>query len=157
MVSTLASLVSSPPFPETIPISTFEEMAKVANAKVKAWRRAARKGKRKEAALGPMFGATGRDDTFQIPNGKFDASASAHSSEWELDCVSKEPTPPKEPKEPDCMERERCPRGGAPEPSCVERCLPPRMAAPKFGLDETMELLSRVVGAGDEDAKESAL
>ena len=31
------------------------------------------------------------------------------------------------------------------------------MAAPKLGLDETMELLSRVVGAGDEDPNLSAL
>ena len=31
------------------------------------------------------------------------------------------------------------------------------MAAPKLGLDETMELLSRVLGAGDEDPDLSAL
>ena len=31
------------------------------------------------------------------------------------------------------------------------------MAAPKLGLDETMELLSRVLGAGDEDLEWSAL
>ena len=30
------------------------------------------------------------------------------------------------------------------------------MAAPKLGLDETMELLSRVLGAGDEDPDLSA-
>ena len=37
------------------------------------------------------------------------------------------------------------------------RGLPPRMAAPKLGLDETMELLSRVLGAGDEHPDLSAL
>ena len=31
------------------------------------------------------------------------------------------------------------------------------MAAPKLGLDETMELLSRVLGADDEDPDLSAL
>ena len=31
------------------------------------------------------------------------------------------------------------------------------MAAPKLGLDETMELLSRILGAGDEDPDLSAL
>ena len=31
------------------------------------------------------------------------------------------------------------------------------MAAPKLGLDETMELLSRVLGAGDEDPDLSVL
>ena len=31
------------------------------------------------------------------------------------------------------------------------------MAAPNLGLDETMELLSRVLGAGDEDPDLSAL
>ena len=35
--------------------------------------------------------------------------------------------------------------------------MPPRMAAPKLGLDETMELLSRVLGAGDEGPDLSAL
>ena len=45
----------------------------------------------------------------------------------------------------------------APEPTCVDRGLPPRMAAPKLGLDGTMDLLSRVLGAGDEDANLSAL
>ena len=41
-------------------------------------------------------------------------------------------------------------------PTCVDRGLPPRMAAPKLGLDETMDLLSRVLGAGDEDLDLSA-
>ena len=97
-----------------------------------------------------MLGATWGDETFQIPYGECYASASAHRSEWELDWVSKEPTPSKKPKEPECM-------GVAPEPSRVEQGLPPRMAAPKLGLDVTMELLSRVLGAGDEDLDLSAL
>ena len=79
-MAALASLVSSLPPSETTPIHGFEKMATVANAKVKAWRTAAKKGKGKDAALGPMFGATWGDDTFQIPYGECDASASAHSS-----------------------------------------------------------------------------
>ena len=58
MVAALASVVSSLPPSKTTPDPGFEEMTKVADAKVKAWRRAARKGKGKDAALGPMFGAT---------------------------------------------------------------------------------------------------
>ena len=43
------------------------------------------------------------------------------------------------------------PRAVAPKPTYLDRGLPPRMAAPKQGLDETMDLLSRVLGADDED------
>ena len=49
------------------------------------------------------------------------------------------------------------PRAVAPEPTCVDRGLPSRMAGPKLGLDKTMELLFRVLGAGDEDPDLSAL
>ena len=101
--------------------------------------------------MGPMFGTTWVEE-FQIPYGKCAASASAHSSEWEPDWICWEPTPTKEPV---CMEREPSPC--APDPVCVERGLPPRMAAPKLGLDETMELLSRVLGAGEEGPDLSAL
>ena len=104
-----------------------------------------------------MFAATWGADTFNIPYCDCDASTSAHSSAWEPDWVSKEATPSKEPKEPECLEREHSPRGVAPRPSCVEPGLPPRMAAPKLGLDETMELLSGVPGASDEDPDLSAL
>ena len=104
-----------------------------------------------------MFGATWGDGTFEIPYGELEMSSSAHSSEWEPVCVSKEPTPSKEPKELECLVREPCPRRVAPEPSCVERGLPPRMEAPKLGLADTMELLSRSLGAGDEDPDLSAL
>ena len=45
----------------------------------------------------------------------------------------------------------------APEPTSVDGGLPPRMAAPRLGLDETMELLSRVLVAGNEDPDLSAL
>ena len=54
VAAALASVVSSMPPSETSPTPGIE----VANAKVKAWRRAARKGKGKEASLGTMFGAT---------------------------------------------------------------------------------------------------
>ena len=103
-----------------------------------------------------MFGASWGDETLEIPYSEWDASASAHSSEWEPDWISMEPTPSKEPKEPECLEGVPSPRGVAPEPSCVEGVLPPRMAAPKLGLDETTELLSRVLGASDEDRDLSA-
>ena len=55
------------------------------------------------------------------------------------------------------MERGLSPRGVSPEPVCVERGLPPHMAAPKLGLDETMGLLFRVLGEGEEDPDLSAL
>ena len=81
-------------------------------------------------ALGPMFGATWRHDMFEIPYGKCDTQASGDSSEWESVCVSKEPTPSKEPKEPEHMEPQPSARCVAPEPSCVERGLPPRPMRP---------------------------
>ena len=52
---------------------------------------------------------------------------------------------------------ERQPSPCALEPVRVEPGLPPRMAASKLGLDETMELLSRVLGAGEEDPDLRAL
>ena len=129
-------------------------MAQVASTKVKAWRRAARKGKGRETAMmAPMFGTTWEEEV-EIPYGDSAASASAHSSEWEPDLISREPSPTKEAV---CMEREPSPRGVLPEGVCVERGLPPSMAAPKLRLDETMELLSRVLGAGEEDPDLSAL
>ena len=54
MAAALASIVSSMPPSEATPTPRVE----VANSKVKAWRRAARKGKGKDAPLGTMFGAT---------------------------------------------------------------------------------------------------
>ena len=115
------------------------------------------KRKGKDTVLGPMFRATWSDKTFEIPYRELNALASAHSSEWEPDGVSKQRAPSKEPKEPECLEQELSPRGVPPEPSCVERNLPPCMAAPKLGVDETMEQPSRVLGALDEDADLTAL
>ena len=86
-----------------------------------------------------------------------DWPASTQSSEWEPDLVSKEPTPWEEPKEHECLKPGPSPGAVAPEHTCVDRGLPPRMAAPKLNLDETMDLLSRVLGAGDEDPDLSAL
>ena len=99
----------------------------------------------------PMFGTTWGEG-FEAPYGEISARTSNDSSEWEEDWISREPTPslPSKPRPPS-------PRGVCPEPVCVERGLPSRMAAPKLGLDETMELLSRVLGAGDEDPDLSAL
>ena len=153
VAAALTSIVSSLPSSETKPTPGVQ----VANAKVKAWRRAARKGKGKEATLENMFGATWGEQMFEIPHGEMDWSASAQSSEWEPDWVSEERTLPEEPKEHECLNPGPGPRAVAREPACVDRGLPPRMAAPKLGLDETMDLLSRVLGAGDEDPDPSAL
>ena len=49
-----------------------------------------------------------------------------------------------------CVERGLSPRGVALEPVCVERGLSPRDVAPKLALDETVELLTRVLGASEE-------
>ena len=146
VAAALASIVSSMPPSETSPTPGMQ----MAYAQVKTWRRAARKGKGRDAPLGTMFRATWGEETFEIPHSKMHWSASAQSSEWEPDWVSEEPTPPEEPKEHECMKP-------GPSPRCVDRGLPPRMAAPKLGLGETMDLLSRVLGAGDEDPNPSAL
>ena len=90
VAATLASIVSSLPASATTPTPGVE----VANAKVKAWRRAARKGKGKNAALGTIFGATWGKETFEIPHGEMDWSSSAQSSECEPNWVSEEHTPP---------------------------------------------------------------
>ena len=153
MAAALASVVSSMPPSKTSPTPGIE----VANAKVKAWRRAARKGKGKEAPLGTMFGAMWAEDTFEIPHGEMDWSSSAQSSEWEPNWVSGELTPPEKPKEHECLKPGPSPRAVAPEPTSVDRGLPPRMPAPKLGLDDTMELLTRVLGTGGEDPDVSAL
>ena len=126
VAAALASVVSSMPPSETTPTPGIE----VANAKVKAWRRAARKGKGKDAPLGTMFGATWGEETFEIPHGEIDWSSSAQSSELEPDWVSGEPTPPEEPKEHECLKPGPSPRAVAPEPTCVDPGLPPGMAAP---------------------------
>ena len=44
-----------------------------------------------------------------------------------------------------------------PKPVCVERAFPAREVVPKLHLNVTMELLTRVLGASDEDAHLSAL
>ena len=73
VAAALASVVSSIPTSETSPTPGIE----VANAKVKAWRKAASKGKGREALLGMMFGATWAKETFEIPHGEMDWSSSA--------------------------------------------------------------------------------
>ena len=59
------------------------------NAKVKAWGRAASKGKGRNSPFGTMLGATWGVETFEIPHGKMDWSSSVQSSEWEPDWVSR--------------------------------------------------------------------
>ena len=159
MAAALLSVVSSSPPSEDAPdpesLAAKEAqtaMEKVTTAKVKAWRKAGRKEQEKEPMKAyPMFG-TMWGEGFEAPCGEKTATTSNDSSEWEEDWISREPTPslPSRPRPPS-------PRGVCPEPVRVERGLPSRMAAPKLGLDETMELLSRVLGAGDEDPDLSAL
>ena len=159
MAAALLSVVSSLPPSEDAPDpdsfaakEAQAAMEKVATAKVKACRKAGKKEKEKEPIKAyPMFGTTWGEG-FEAPYGEISATTSNDSSEWEEDWISREPTPslPSRPRPPS-------PRGVCPEPVCVERGLPSRMAAPKLGLDETMELLSRVLGAGDEDPDLSAL
>ena len=153
VAAALTFVLSSMPLSETSHTPAIE----VTNAKVKAWGRAARKGKGKEAPLGTMFGATWAEETVHTPHGEMDWSSSAQLFEWEPDWVSGEPTPPEKPKEYECLKPRPSLRAVAPEPTSVDRGLPQRMTAPKLGLDETMELLSRVPGAGDEDPDLSAL
>ena len=71
--------------------------------------------------------------------------------------MSGEPAPPEKPKEYECLKPGPSSRAVASEPTSVDRGLPRRMAAPKLGLDETMGLLSPVLGAGDEDLDLSAV
>ena len=159
MAAALLSFVSSLPPSEDAPdphsLAAKEAQAameKVTTAKVKAWRKAGRKEKEKEPMRAyPMFGTTW-GERFEAPYGEISASTSNDSSEWEVDWISREPTPslPSRPRPPS-------PRGVCPEPVRVEKGLPSRMAAPKLRLDETMELLSRVLGAGGEDPDLSAL
>ena len=141
VAATLASIVSSLPASKTTPTPGVE----VANARVKACRRAARKD------LSKMFGATWGEETFGILYCEMDWPASTGSSEWELDWVSEEPAPSKDPKEHECLKPGPSSRAVAPEPNCVDTGWPPRMAAPELALNETLDLLSRVLGAGDED------
>ena len=118
VAAALASIVSSMPPSETSPTPGI----KVANAKVKAWRRAARRGEGRDAPFGTMFRATWGEETFGIPQREMDWSASAQSSEWEPDRVSEEPTPPEEPKEHECMKPGPSPRAVAPKPTWIEFC-----------------------------------
>ena len=77
VAAALASMVSSLHPSEATPTPGL----KVANAEVKAWRRTARKGKGKDAALRTIIGPTWSGETFEIPHGEMDWSASTQSSE----------------------------------------------------------------------------
>ena len=94
VAAALASVVSPMPKFETSPTQGIQ----VANAKVNAWRRAARKGKGNEAPLGAMLGGTWAEETFEIPHSERDWSSSAQSSEWEPDWVFGESATPEKPK-----------------------------------------------------------
>ena len=71
MAAALTSVVSSMPPSEMSPTLGIE----VANAKFKAWRRAARKGKGKEAPLETVFGGMWAEEMFEIPHGEMDWSS----------------------------------------------------------------------------------
>ena len=66
VAAALASVMSSMPLSETSPTQGIE----VANTKVKARRRAERKGKGTQVPLGTMFGATWAEEKFEIPHGE---------------------------------------------------------------------------------------
>ena len=65
-----------------------------------------------------------------------DAADSIHTSERSAKWESRAPTP--------SLRKE-------PEPVEVELALPPKEDTPKPGLNETLDLLTRVLGARDED------
>ena len=153
VTAALASILMLMPRSESSPTPGIE----VATAEVRAWMRAAGKGKGQDAPLGSMLGATLGEDTFEIPHGEMDWSAPSKSSEWEPNSVSEEPTPPEDRKKHERLKPGPGPRAVAPEPTCLDRGLLPRMSAPNLHRDETMDLLSRVLGAGDEDPDLSAL
>ena len=54
------------------------------------------------------------------------------------------------------MEEELSPNGLSPEHTCIEPGLPPRMPAPNLRLNNTMEPISRVLSAGEQDLALSA-
>ena len=85
-VTAMSRRLSLPPS-ESAPIPAFE---KLANTKVKAWRKAGRAGKGKKTAMGPMFGTTWGEDTLQIPYDECAVCAPAPSLEWGLDWVSRD-------------------------------------------------------------------
>ena len=109
------------------------------------------RGKGKDAALRTLFRASWGEETFEIPYGEM------HRPRWEPNLVSKQPTPSEEPKEHGCLKPGPSRRALAAEPTCMDQGLPQRMAAPKLAFDEIMDLLSRVIGAGDEEPDLSAL
>ena len=153
MAAALLSVVSSLlPSEDASDPEAQAAMEKVATAKVKACRKARKQEKEKEPMkVYPMFGTTWGEG-FEALYREISATTSNDSSEWEVDWISREPTPslPSRPRPPS-------PRGVSPEPVRVERGLPSRMAAPKLGLDETIKILSQVLGAGDDDLDLSAL
>ena len=147
MAAALLSVVSSLPPSEDAPdpdsLAAKEAQAameKVTTAKVKAWRKAGRKEQEKEPMKAYLMFGTTWGEGFEAPYGEISATMSNDSWEREEDRISREPTLslPSRPRPPS-------PRGVCPEPVRLERGLPSRMAAPKLGLDETMELLSRVL------------
>ena len=88
MAAALLSVVSSLSPSEAAPVPASKaakesQGAMVANAKVKAWRRAGRKEKERDAAEAyPMFGNTW-GERFEVPYGEISTSASNDFSEWE--------------------------------------------------------------------------
>ena len=103
----------------------------------------------------PPAGGTCRrmwGEGFEVPYAE--DIASARSSELFANWESRAP---RSSNTPECLERGLSPRGVTPATVCMERGLPPRDVAPKLELDETVELLTRVLGASEQDPDLSAL
>ena len=116
MAATLASIVPSMPPPQNYAYPR-DQSGQYQGQRLE---KSSKESKGGGGTFGTMFGATWGEETFQIPHGEMDWSASAQLSEWKPDWVSEEPTPPEEPMEHECLKRGPSPRAVAPEPTCVD-------------------------------------
>ena len=128
-------------------------MAKVANTKVKAWRRGAMKGKGKETAIiAPMFGTIREKSSRYLMANALRRRPPNHQS-GSLTGYPRNLHPPR-----DLYAWSASPLHAVYHQSPIRRArFAPMYGSCKLGLDETMELLSRVLGAGEEDCDLSAL
>ena len=105
--------------------------ARLAKTKVKEWRG---KGKEQADTLKRW------DEGWEVPFGE--EAASIHSLEMFADLKTRVTTP--------LLKK-------MPELVCVERAFPPQDVAPTLGLDDTPQLLTSVLGAGEEQSDLSTL
>ena len=105
LLSVVYSLPPSEDAPDPDSLAAKEAQAtmeKVTTANRKASGKAGRKEQEKEPMKAyPMFGTTWGEG-FEAPYGEISATTSNHSSEWEEDWISREPTPslPSRPRPP---------------------------------------------------------